>query len=103
LSTLFLKNFYKSGPARMLTSRRGKGVLVFRFPKISWVTPVQNFKIYPNIYLMVVEDATGRKPTGGFGLQPLAHDPAAYVWGEKVKRSIDWLIKRLIKVGAKVP
>jgi hypothetical protein len=25
-----------------------------------------------------------------------------YVWGEGVRRSIDWLIKRLIKVGAKV-
>jgi len=25
-----------------------------------------------------------------------------YVWGEEVKRSIDWLIKRLIKVGAKI-
>ena len=25
-----------------------------------------------------------------------------YVWGEDVKRSIDWLIKRLIKVGARV-
>jgi hypothetical protein len=25
-----------------------------------------------------------------------------YVWGEEVKRSIDWLIKRLIKVGARV-
>ena len=25
-----------------------------------------------------------------------------YVWGEEVKRSMDWLIKRLIKVGAKV-
>jgi hypothetical protein len=25
-----------------------------------------------------------------------------YVWGEEVKRSIDWLIKRLIKVGASV-
>ena len=24
-----------------------------------------------------------------------------YVWGEKVKRSMDWLIKRLIKVGAR--
>lgn len=25
-----------------------------------------------------------------------------YVWGEKVKRSVEWLIKRLIKVGARV-
>jgi len=25
-----------------------------------------------------------------------------YVWGEEVKRSIDWLLKRLIKVGARV-
>ncbi len=25
-----------------------------------------------------------------------------YVWGEEVKRSIEWLIKRLIKVGARV-
>jgi hypothetical protein len=25
-----------------------------------------------------------------------------YVWGEEVKRSMDWLIKRLIKVGARV-
>ena len=25
-----------------------------------------------------------------------------YVWGEEVKRSIDWLIKRLIKVGARI-
>jgi Transposase DDE domain group 1 len=25
-----------------------------------------------------------------------------YVWGEEVKRTIDWLIKRLIKVGARV-
>src|SRR5208337_1973747 len=25
-----------------------------------------------------------------------------YVWGEEVKRSVDWLIKRLIKVGARV-
>jgi hypothetical protein len=25
-----------------------------------------------------------------------------YVWGEVVKRSMDWLIKRLIKVGARV-
>jgi len=25
-----------------------------------------------------------------------------YVWGEEVLRSIDWLIKRLIKVGAMV-
>ena len=25
-----------------------------------------------------------------------------YVWREEVKRSIDWLIKRLIKVGARV-
>jgi hypothetical protein len=25
-----------------------------------------------------------------------------YVWGEEVKRSIDWLIKRLVKVGARV-
>jgi hypothetical protein len=25
-----------------------------------------------------------------------------YVWGEEVKRAIDWLIKRLIKVGARV-
>jgi hypothetical protein len=25
-----------------------------------------------------------------------------YVWGEEVKRSMDWLIKRLDKVGAKV-
>lgn len=25
-----------------------------------------------------------------------------YVWGEKVKRSIEWLIKRLIKVEARV-
>ena len=25
-----------------------------------------------------------------------------YVWGEEVRRSIDWLIKRLIKVGARV-
>ena len=25
-----------------------------------------------------------------------------YVWSEDVKRSIDWLIKRLIKVGARV-
>jgi hypothetical protein len=25
-----------------------------------------------------------------------------YVWGEAVKRSVDWLIKRLIKVGARV-
>jgi len=25
-----------------------------------------------------------------------------YVWGEDVKRSIDWLIKHLIKVGAKI-
>jgi hypothetical protein len=25
-----------------------------------------------------------------------------HVWGEEVKRSIDWLIKRLIKVGARV-
>jgi hypothetical protein len=25
-----------------------------------------------------------------------------YVWGEEVGRSIDWLIKRLIKVGARV-
>ncbi len=25
-----------------------------------------------------------------------------YIWGEEVKRSIDWLIKRLIKVGARV-
>ena len=25
-----------------------------------------------------------------------------YVWGEEVKRSIDWLIKRLIKVGVRV-
>jgi hypothetical protein len=25
-----------------------------------------------------------------------------YVWGEEVKRSIEWLIKRLIKVGAGV-
>jgi hypothetical protein len=25
-----------------------------------------------------------------------------YVWGEEVKRSMEWLIKRLIKVGAKV-
>jgi hypothetical protein len=24
-----------------------------------------------------------------------------YVWGEEVKRPIDWLIKRLIKVGAR--
>jgi hypothetical protein len=24
-----------------------------------------------------------------------------YVWGEKVKRSVEWLIKRLIKVGAR--
>jgi hypothetical protein len=27
---------------------------------------------------------------------------AFYVWGEAVKWSIDWLIKRLIKVGAMV-
>jgi hypothetical protein len=26
----------------------------------------------------------------------------SYVWGEEVRRSIDWLIKRLIKVGARV-
>jgi hypothetical protein len=25
-----------------------------------------------------------------------------YVWGEEVKRSMEWLIKRLIKVGARV-
>jgi hypothetical protein len=25
-----------------------------------------------------------------------------YVWGEAVKRSMEWLIKRLIKVGARV-
>ena len=25
-----------------------------------------------------------------------------YVWGEEVKRSIDWLIKSLVKVGARV-
>ena len=25
-----------------------------------------------------------------------------YVWGEEVKRCIDWLIKRLIKGGARV-
>ena len=25
-----------------------------------------------------------------------------YVWGEEVKRSMEWLIKRLIKVGASV-
>ena len=25
-----------------------------------------------------------------------------YVWGEEVKRSMDWLIKRLIKVGVRV-
>ena len=25
-----------------------------------------------------------------------------YVWGEEVRRSIDWLIKRLIKVGARI-
>ena len=25
-----------------------------------------------------------------------------YIWDEKVKRSMDWLIKRLIKVGARV-
>ncbi|MFZ0051103.1 MAG: transposase [Desulfobaccales bacterium] len=25
-----------------------------------------------------------------------------YVWGEEARRSIDWLIKRLIKVGARV-
>ena len=25
-----------------------------------------------------------------------------YVWGEDLKRSIDWLINRLIKVGARV-
>jgi alkylhydroperoxidase/carboxymuconolactone decarboxylase family protein YurZ len=25
-----------------------------------------------------------------------------YVWGEEVKRSIDWLTKRLIKIGARV-
>jgi hypothetical protein len=25
-----------------------------------------------------------------------------YVWGEEVKRSMDWLIKRLIKVGARI-
>ena len=25
-----------------------------------------------------------------------------YVWGEEVKRSIEWLIKRFIKVGARV-
>ncbi|MCH6567045.1 MAG: transposase [Nitrospinae bacterium] len=25
-----------------------------------------------------------------------------YVWGEEVRRSIEWLIKRLIKVGARV-
>jgi len=25
-----------------------------------------------------------------------------YVWGEEVKRSMNWLIKHLIKVGARV-
>jgi len=25
-----------------------------------------------------------------------------YVWGEEVMRSMDWLIKRLIKVGARI-
>ena len=25
-----------------------------------------------------------------------------YVWGEEVKRSMEWLIKRLIKVGARI-
>jgi hypothetical protein len=25
-----------------------------------------------------------------------------YLWGEEVKRSMDWLFKRLIKVGARV-
>ncbi|MBM4275510.1 MAG: hypothetical protein FJ134_13775 [Deltaproteobacteria bacterium] len=25
-----------------------------------------------------------------------------YVWGEEVKRSMGWLIKRLIKVGARI-
>jgi len=28
--------------------------------------------------------------------------PQFYVWGEEVKQSMDWLIKRLIKVGARV-
>jgi len=25
-----------------------------------------------------------------------------YVWGEEVKRSVEWLVKRFIKVGARV-
>ena len=25
-----------------------------------------------------------------------------YVWGEEVKRSMEWMIKRLIKVGARI-
>ena len=36
------------------------------------------------------------------GSSSSSHDPQFYVWSEKVKPSMDWLIKRLIKVGARV-
>jgi hypothetical protein len=39
---------------------------------------------------------------GVTGLQPLAHASAILPLGEEVKRSMEWLIKRLIKVGVKV-
>jgi hypothetical protein len=38
----------------------------------------------------------------GSGPQPPQYDPAVFGWGEEVRRFMDWLIKRLIKVGARV-
>jgi hypothetical protein len=49
-----------------------------------------------------VRGQPGQATDGGSGLQPLAYDPAVLCLGEEVKRSMDWLIKRLIKVGARI-
>jgi hypothetical protein len=39
---------------------------------------------------------------GDVGLQPVRMLRQFYLMGEEVKRSMEWLMKRLIKVGAKV-
>lgn len=60
---------------------------------------------YQHIFSALIGGEAPAPPPGcGVNLPEPVHRGADqfYVWGEEVKRSIEWLIKRLIKVGPRV-
>jgi hypothetical protein len=59
--------------------------------------------IRPDFNRAIMIDFQGANITSDVGFLLMREiDDRFYVWGEEVKRSIDCLIKRLIKVGARV-